>query len=115
LSTSTIGGGDFAEENKDDLAPDIRPLNLSEQEKESLVAFLVSLTDERVRYERAPFDHPSLCMPHGHPGTSKMVANSGNGNATDINPLTCLKEVGAGGSSRKISPFLGYGVPPNQR
>jgi cytochrome c peroxidase len=108
-------GGDFAEENKDDLAPDIRPLNLSEQEKESLVAFLVSLTDERVRYERAPFDHPSLCMPHGHPGTSKMVANSGNGNATDINPLTCLKEVGAGGSSRKISPFLGYGVPPNQR
>jgi cytochrome c peroxidase len=60
-------GGDFAEENKDDLAPDIRPLNLSQEEKESLVAFLVSLTDERVRYERAPFDHPSLCMPHGAP------------------------------------------------
>lgn len=108
-------GGDFAEENRAELAPDIRPLNLSEQEKESLVAFLLSLTDERVRYERAPFDHPSLCLPHGHPGDTKVVANSGNGNATDISPLICLKEVGAGGSSRKIAPFLGYGVPAKQR
>ncbi|MFC5512872.1 cytochrome-c peroxidase [Massilia jejuensis] len=108
-------GGDFAQENRDNLAPDIRPLNLSEQEKESLVAFLVSLTDERVRYERAPFDHPSLCLPHGHPGDTKVVTNSGNGNATDINPLKCLKAVGASGSSRKITPFLGYGVPPKQR
>lgn len=108
-------GGDFAEENKGDLAPDIRPLNLSEEEKESLVAFLVSLTDERVRYEKAPFDHPSLCLPHGHPGNTKLLTNSGNGNATDTTPLACLKEVGAGGSSKKIAPFLGYGVPPTQR
>lgn len=108
-------GGDFAEENKEDLAPDIRPLNLSEDEKESLVAFLVSLTDERVRYEKAPFDHPSLCMPNGHPGNTKAVTNSGNGNATDVSPLRCLKEVGAAGGTRKIAPFLGYGVLPNQR
>ncbi len=25
-----------------------------------------SLTDERVRWERAPFDHPQLLVPHGH-------------------------------------------------
>lgn len=108
-------GGDFADENKDDLAPDIRPLNLTEDEKESLVAFLVSLTDERVRYEKAPFDHPSLCLPHGHPGDARTVTNGGNGNATDINPSRCLKAVGAAGSSTKIAPFLGYGVLPNQR
>ena len=108
-------GGDFAEENKDNLDPDIRPLHLSEPEKKSLVAFLVSLTDERVRYKRAPFDHPSLCIPHGHPGSTTVVTNSGNGNATDITPLKCFKEVGAMGSTRKIAPFLGYGVSPNHR
>lgn len=32
----------------------------------ALVAFLKSLTDERVLYEKAPFDHPSLCIPNGH-------------------------------------------------
>jgi len=36
------------------------------QQKADLVAFLKGLTDERVRWERAPFDHPSLAVPHGH-------------------------------------------------
>ncbi len=45
-------GGDFAENNIDNLDADIHSLGLSEEEKTSLVAFLVSLTDERVRYER---------------------------------------------------------------
>ena len=36
------------------------------QQKADLVAFLQGLTDERVRWERAPFDHPSLAVPHGH-------------------------------------------------
>jgi cytochrome c peroxidase len=31
----------------------------------ALVAFLQSLTDPRVREERAPFDHPQLFIPHG--------------------------------------------------
>lgn len=34
-------------------------------EKADLLAFLLTLTDERVRWERAPFDHPSLEVPHG--------------------------------------------------
>ena len=36
------------------------------QKKEDLIAFLKGLTDDRVRWERAPFDHPSLTVPHGH-------------------------------------------------
>ena len=28
-----------------------------------------ALTDDRVRFQRAPFDHPSLCVPNGHAQT----------------------------------------------
>jgi cytochrome c peroxidase len=106
-------GGDFGSENRDNLDPDISPLFLTDAEKESLVAFLVALTDERVRYQRAPFDHPSLCVPHGHPGDTTKVTNGGNGAATDISPLQCIKEVGAEGSRTPLAPFLG--LRPNQR
>jgi cytochrome c peroxidase len=106
-------GGDFGSENRDNLDPDISPLFLTDAEKESLVAFLVALTDERVRYQRAPFDHPSLCVPHGHPGDTTKVINGGNGAATDISPLQCIKEVGAEGSRTPLAPFLG--LRPNQR
>ena len=100
-------GGDFGSVNRDNLDPDIQPLNLSDGEKNDLVAFLLSLTDERVRYEKAPFDHPSLCLTNGHPGSTTSVTNRGNGEATDINPLTCLNAVGAGGSATPLAPFLG--------
>ncbi len=36
------------------------------QKRADIIAFLKSLTDERVRYEKAPFDHPELVIPHGH-------------------------------------------------
>ncbi|MFM8441851.1 MAG: cytochrome-c peroxidase [Methylococcus sp.] len=39
---------------------------LTAEQKADIVAFLKGLTDERVRWERAPFDHPSLSVPHGH-------------------------------------------------
>jgi cytochrome c peroxidase len=41
------------------------PLGLTEQDKADLLAFLKTLTDERVRWERAPFDHPSIQIPRG--------------------------------------------------
>jgi cytochrome c peroxidase len=56
----------------------------SPRNRQALTAFLQSLTDERVRYERAPFDHPQLFVPNGHPGDEKSVtATSGNGLAKD--------------------------------
>ncbi|MEH2294891.1 cytochrome-c peroxidase [Nostoc sp.] len=58
-------------------------LNLSPEEKQQLVAFLKGLTDERVVHEKAPFDHPQLFVPNGHPGNSTSVTNDGTGNATD--------------------------------
>ncbi len=38
----------------------------SRNRKADRVAFLKCLTDERLRWERAPFDHPQLLVPHGH-------------------------------------------------
>ncbi|MBN3921757.1 cytochrome c peroxidase [Nostoc sp. NMS4] len=67
-------GGDFGV---------LPPLNLSPEEKQQLVAFLKGLTDDRVRYEKAPFDHPQLFVPNGHPVNEKFVTNDGTGKATD--------------------------------
>jgi len=55
-------GGDFPQPN---VGRGIRRLNLSQTDRDNLVAFLKALTDDRVRYERAPFDHPELCVPAG--------------------------------------------------
>ncbi|HEY0825384.1 MAG TPA: cytochrome c peroxidase, partial [Ramlibacter sp.] len=46
-------GGDFGVDNAPQLHPSIRPLGLTEQEKSDLVSFMLTLTDERVRMERA--------------------------------------------------------------
>ena len=68
------GGGDFANPTK---SPLMVPLMLSQQQITDLVAFLLALTDERVMYQRAPFDHPELPVPNGapdaSPGTDDMV------------------------------------------
>jgi cytochrome c peroxidase len=50
--------------------------------KADLVAFLEALTDERVRIAAAPFDHPQLFVPNGHPGGTTSVTQS-NGQAVD--------------------------------
>ncbi|HEV8639207.1 MAG TPA: cytochrome c peroxidase, partial [Chloroflexota bacterium] len=76
-------GGDFADQNRDDLDPDIGPIGLSEAQIDDLVAFLTSLTDERVRFDRAPFDHPELFVPNGHPGDEFSVTDDGTGEAVD--------------------------------
>jgi len=55
--------GDFPGDGN--IGPGIRRLNLSPDDRAALVAFLKSLSDDRVRFERAPFDHPELCVPVG--------------------------------------------------
>ena len=95
-------GGDFGQDNADDLDPDIRPLGLSEDEKVNLVKFLLSLTDERVRMKKAPFDHPSLCLPNGHlwtaPGSTTVI------NAQDQS--LCVPAVGRNGTALGMVPFM---------
>ncbi|MFQ6030724.1 MAG: hypothetical protein ACE5Q6_24905 [Dehalococcoidia bacterium] len=56
-------GGDFPNQN---VSGEIKSLNPSDEDIEALVAFMRGLTDERVRFERAPFDHPQILIPKGH-------------------------------------------------
>src|SRR5260370_35770198 len=73
----------------------MRPLCLTADEKVTLVACLKSLTDERVRFEKAPFDLPQRFIPNGHPGDENHVVSDGTGKAKD--DLIEIKAVGAGG------------------
>jgi hypothetical protein len=62
-------GGDFHEANLATLDPiiaGISGLQGDDELKTELVDFLLALTDERVRWESAPFDHPQLFVPDGH-------------------------------------------------
>jgi cytochrome c peroxidase len=48
--------------------PNVQPLGLTLQEKSDLVNFLRNgLLDPRTLAQMAPFDHPSLMVPNGHP------------------------------------------------
>ncbi|MGP1371539.1 MAG: cytochrome-c peroxidase [Almyronema sp.] len=87
-------GGDFKNNRNRD--PDIERLGLTNREKKDLVAFMEALTDERVIYDRAPFDHPELPLPDGQRGSDREVKdNDGDGQAEDRQLL--LPAVGAGG------------------
>jgi cytochrome c peroxidase len=55
-------GGDFPSADVD---PSLERASFSADDKAAVVAFLKSLTDERVRAQSAPFDHPSLTVPSG--------------------------------------------------
>jgi hypothetical protein len=45
--------------------PNLERASFGVLDKVAVVAFLKSLTDERVRNQSAPFDHPSLIVPNG--------------------------------------------------
>ncbi len=81
----------------DSVNPRLRVLNLSDENKEALVAFMKGLTDERVRLDKAPFDHPQLFVPDGHPGNQTSVTDDGTGKATDT--LMEIPAVGRNGGS----------------
>jgi cytochrome c peroxidase len=95
----------------------LRPLNLTEQQKDDLVAFLQALTDERVRSQKAPFDHPQLFVPNGHPGNQNSVVvdpnvrtDDGTKRATDS-----LLEIPAAGRNggQPLPNFLGAASKTN--
>jgi cytochrome c peroxidase len=83
-------GGDFANATK---APAIVPLQLDGDKMKSLVAFLLALTDDRVRMQQAPFDHPQLFVPNGD-------NPAGTDNTVEI------PAVGASGAPTPLQRFL---------
>ncbi len=109
-------GGNFRDANLSTFDADIQPLfglnpnpilnpgglsnpgagAIAEANQRKLVDFLLSLTDERVRWEKAPFDHPALAVPNG--------ATVRRGSATDT--MLNLPAVGADGLAVPIGTFL---------
>jgi len=109
-------GGNFGNSNvakeRREVDPNIHPLNLGPQDKNDLVAFLLTLTDSRVAFERAPFDHPGICVANGHPGnetsTQAGPALPGDGpTARALFIVECHGASGANGLQNRIQPFLG--------
>jgi cytochrome c peroxidase len=75
-------GGNFPAANQASLDPGIVELTTLQNapvKQAALVAFLKSLTDERVRNESAPFDHPEIFIPNGDPGFISIPARDANG------------------------------------
>jgi hypothetical protein len=85
-----------------------------EDAKVALVRFLLALTDERVKYERAPFDRPELFVPidgaaPDNGGRAQLVALSGVP-CTPTSTGTCFRQipaVGADGRADPVQAFLG--------
>jgi cytochrome c peroxidase len=61
-----------------------------------LVEFLKALTDERVRRAAAPFDHPQLFVPNGHPGDDRAVVHV---NQRAVDTFLMIPAVGRDGGS----------------
>lgn len=94
--------------------------NLTEEEKVALVDFLLTLTDDRVRFERAPFDRPQVIVPldgrapDNTGGRDALLATCtpmpGGGCATGM--FRDVPAVGASGTTA-VPSFLGIaGVDP---
>ncbi len=102
-------GGNFTNDAKEvTLVFPLPRLKFSEQDRRDLIAFLKTLTDDRVRYQKAPFDHPELFIPHGHKGNQSAVAPG------DLSPNVAKDEflvvpaVGASGVKQPLQPFAYY-------
>jgi hypothetical protein len=90
-----------------------------EDAKISLVKYLLSLTDQRVKFERAPFDHPEIfipldgaapdngLLPGTHPGGRQGFLNN-----LDNGLFRLVPAVGAGGSATPLNGFLGVTTNP---
>ena len=114
-------GGNFVDQNLDTLAPEMIPqpfLSINEQRKLAMVAFMESLTDDRVRWEKAPFDHPEIRVPEG------ALASDLNGdviagtNTVAIDRFKTVPAVGAEGRSvetdsagRPLDPLVKFLQP----
>jgi len=100
-------GGDFP--GGGNLGPGIGNKNLSAADRAALVAFLKALTDDRVRYERAPFDHPELCVTVGQQQASAtaLLLDSSNASFTfsAADQYAGIPAVGKGGGPAPLQTF----------
>ncbi len=102
-------GGNFREQNMADLDFDIiRQIGMIGHPNRdiALADFLRSLTDERVRFSRAPFDHPELAVVSGAQGTELAVLQDLAQPSQAIDVLLRLPAVGRHGELAPLTSFL---------
>lgn len=90
-----------------------------EDAKVSLVKFLLSLTDQRVKFERAPFDHPEIFVPLDGtaPDNGALGGAAAGGREGFLNNLVNglfrhVPAVGSAGSATPLPGFLGVTTNP---
>jgi cytochrome c peroxidase len=104
---------DFGDVNIANLDRNLVFIDLDDADEEPLVAFLLALTDDRVRNKKAPFDHPQLFVPNGHPGDQSAITCvdatvlEKYGVAQACTDLREIRAVGAGGLPAVGLPPLG--------
>lgn len=74
-------------------------------DREALLAFLSALTDERVRYERAPFDHPQVLVPNGHPGNEQQTQGAAADPELARDEIMVIPAVGRNGRTAPLETF----------
>ncbi|MFL5068532.1 MAG: hypothetical protein ACJ8D9_02975 [Xanthobacteraceae bacterium] len=109
--TTGFGPTSFGVTNGTNLDPDIgnisnpnQILGLTDVEQANLVAFMLSLTDNRVACHQGPFDHPQLPIPNG----DREVAISGTQRAvTNIAVMPAVGNAGLPGIGKPCFPNTG--------
>ena len=81
---------------------------LVEEDKKAIVALLLSMTDDRVKFRKAPFDHPELFVPNGHIGDESSVINFFG---TALDQFERIPAVGKNGGDQ-LPKFLGLDQQP---
>jgi len=79
------------------------------QNRSDIIAFLKTLTDDRVKNKKAPFDHPEIKIPHGH----NLSPDANNPLSSELaqDEFLVIEAVGATGISKPLLPFEEYLAP----
>lgn len=100
--------------NPDGTCPAGSEKEFTEAEQEailtSMIDFLLELTDERVAFERAPFDHPEIIVPID--GTAPDNTGGRSFLLADPTMFRQVPAVGEGGNPTRLKNFLGVASTP---
>lgn len=91
------------------LGPGIGNIQLGQQDRAQLLEFLKALSDDRVRFERAPFDHPALCVAVGYdevtPGVLTPETSPDGSRASAADRWALVPAVGRQGNPVPLQTF----------
>jgi cytochrome c peroxidase len=87
-------------------APSLTPWGPDPNERITIPAFLKALTDDRVRFERAPFDHPELCVAiQDSTDRTRAVVSRPGAPARAVERWASMPPVGAKGNRVPLQTF----------